>query len=98
MNNDFNVTLNIEDIFCGNCCKDVKEKEVIVTNTNQTVNLQNGFVLNVINVEENFFTVLIQNGTQVIIRNIYTNAVTSICIPNKCGKHILNITGTVNET
>ncbi len=96
--NDFDVILHIEDIFCGNCCKDVKEKEITVTNTNQTINLQNGYVLNVINVEDNFFTALIQNGTNVIIRNIYTNSTTSICIPNKCGKHIININGTINQT
>lgn len=96
--NDFNVTIHIEDLFCENCCKELKEKEITVTNTNQTINLQNGYVLNVINVEDNFFTVLIQNGTQVIIRNIYTNSTTSICIPNKCGKHILTISGTINET
>ncbi len=96
--NNFDVTLNIEDLFCGNCCKNVNQREVIVTSTNQTVGLQNGYVLNVINVNDNYVTLLIQNGTEVIIRNIYTNASTSICIPNKCGKHILTISANVNET
>lgn len=98
MNNTFDVTINIEDIFCGNCCKDIKEKEITVNSTNQTISLQNGYVLNIISVEDEFFTVLIQNGTQVIIRNIFTNACCSICIPNRSGKHILNISGTVTST
>jgi len=71
--------------------------KIELTDKNE-INLQNGYVLNVINVEDNFFTVLIQNGTNVIIRNIYTNTSTSICIPNKCGKHIININGTINQT
>lgn len=95
---NFTVNLTIEDIFCGNCCKEVKERNVIITSTNQTVTLQCNYILNVIFVSSSYFTVLIQNGTQVIIRNIYTNFTSSICLPNQCGKHFVNISGTIEQT
>ncbi len=93
--NDFNITLTIEDIFCNKCCKESKQTQTTVTSTSQTISLQNNYILNIIQVSTNFFTVLIQNGVNVIIRNIYTNFTTSICIPNQCGTHFIRISGTI---
>lgn len=95
--NNFIVELNIRDTCCTNCCKETVQKIVTITATTQTVALQNCYTLNVINVTANTCTVLIQNGVNAIIRNISTNYDMSICIPNKCGEHIVTIGVTIHE-
>ncbi|MCX8074981.1 MAG: hypothetical protein N2749_05285 [Clostridia bacterium] len=94
---DFIVQLSIVDTCCNKCFKEVNRKMVTITETSQTVALQNCFTLNVINVEENFATVLIQNGVYAIIRNIFTNYTTEICLPNKCKEHIVAISVNIEE-
>jgi len=94
---NYNVNLTIEDTLCDNCCKNTNKKTILITSTSQTVSLQNCYILNVIAATENMFTVLIQNGTQVIVRNIYTSFSTDMCLPSNCKRHILNISGTVEQ-
>ena len=91
----YNVNLTIEDTICDNCCKNTEKKSILITNTTQTISLQNCYILNVISVQNNLFTVLIQNGIQVIVRNIYTSFTTDICLPSQCKRHLLKISGTV---
>ena len=92
--NTFNVNLNIcECIYCNNC-KECHEREVNVTNSTQTIRLKCGFLLNVIAVNGNVVTVLIQNGFQVIIRNI-RNFQTQLCIPNNSCTQILTLCANV---
>ncbi len=93
--NTYNVNLTIIDTLLDGCCKNVEKKSILITNSSQTVNLQDSYILNVVAIKENMFTVLIQNGVQVIVRNIYTNFSTDLCLPSTCKKHLLNISGTV---
>lgn len=80
---DINVTLNVRDTIICKCCKKVSEKEVQVTSTSQVINLLDNFILNVISSGNSRCAVIIQNGQNVIIRNIYDYE-TEICIPS-CG-------------
>lgn len=91
----YNVNLTVEDTLCDNCCKNTEKKNVLITSTSQTVSLQNCYIINVIAATNNMFTVLIQNGIQVIVRNIYTSFTTDICLPSDCKRHLLSISGTV---
>lgn len=91
---NFSICLNLKDILICNCLKNTNNSNIGVTSTSQTIELQNGFTLNVISVNENSATILIQNGTQVIIRTIYTNYSMNINIPtgDPCNsRHILCI-------
>ena len=92
---DFNVNITINDTVNNGCCNNTVQKTVLISNSAQTIALQNCYILNVINAENNMFTVLIQNGVQVIVRNIYTNFTTDLPLPSDCKRHILNISGTV---
>ena len=89
--NGFIVNLDIIDTFCDNCCRETNQKSVTIDNVSQTVALKCDYFLNVISCSEKFCTVLIQNGVFSIIRNIYINYDMQICIPNKCGKHIVTL-------
>ena len=96
--NNFSVTLNLQECFIDECCrKQTFEREVTITSTTKTVCLFNDFILNIIRVSSTYFTVLIQNGNEVIIRNIYVNSGTRILLPNKCGRHVICISGTINQ-
>ena len=91
---NFSVTLNIRDILVSNCLKNTNNSNIIVTSTTQVVNLQNGYILNVVRVTERLVTVVIQNGVNIYIRNIFLNYDCNICLPteNPCSyKHILTI-------
>ncbi|MNP48434.1 hypothetical protein D3C76_1425550 [compost metagenome] len=81
--NGFIVNLHITDVCCDKCFREVLKKNITITDTNQTVALQDCYFLNVINVK--------QNGVYAIIRNIATNYDMQICIPYKCGEHVVTI-------
>ncbi len=85
-----NITLNINDTYCTNCYKNSIEKTETFTTRDQSVELQNNYSLNVISVSDTTFSVIIQNGNCVIIRNILKGISTSILIPSKC-THIVTI-------
>ena len=93
--NDFNVSLKIED--CTYSCnyKNCNSSTDTITNVSQTISLQGNYILNVIAVNNNFATILIQNGFQVIIRNV-RNFPMQICIPTKGCTHIVTLTATIN--
>lgn len=86
-----NITLNINDTYCTKCYKNSKESEVLFSSTDQSVELQNNYNLNVIGASSNTFNIIIQNGNCVIIRKIPKGVSTSILIPSKCS-HIVTIT------
>lgn len=96
--NEYKVNLCIEDTVFGNNCKNSSQKEVTIISTRQTIELQCNYVLNIVFVSSRYFTILVQNGQQVIIRNIYTSHPSMICIPNRCGKHILTVSGTISPS
>ena len=87
--NDFNVSLKS----CN--CKNCNSSTDTITNVSQTISLQGNYILNVISVNNNFATILIQNGFQVIIRNV-RNFPMQICIPTKGCTHIVTLTATIN--
>lgn len=93
---NFNVILNIQDCIYSCNCKNCNSTNITVTNTSQTISLQNGYILNIIAVNNNFATILIQNGFQVIIRNIRDFPV-QICIPTKCCTHVVTICANVSQ-
>lgn len=87
-----NINLQVIDTFCSNCHKNSIEKNLTITSSNMQIELQNDYSLYIIDFSTSHFTVLIQNGNYVIIRNILYNIETSILIPSKC-THIVTITG-----
>lgn len=87
-----NINLQIIDTFCSNCHKNSVEKNLTLTSSNTQIELQNSYSLYIIDYNTSYFTVLIQNGNYVIIRNILYNVETSILIPSNC-THIVTITG-----
>ena len=93
--NNFNVELNIQDCTFSCNCRNCQSNTVTVTNSSQTISLQNNFILSVIATGNNFVTILIQNGFQVIIRNI-RNFPTKICIPSRNCTHIVTVSATSN--
>lgn len=95
--NCFNVTITIEDLICSSRCKDNETNTITIKNSNETIHLKENYILNIIRVENSFFTILIQNGVNTIIRNVYTNASIQLCLPCRCAKHILTIHGTINS-
>ncbi len=92
---NFNITLKIRDCLCCKGCRQIYEKEVLVTSTDQTITLLNGYVLNVISVSDNRCCVLLQNGPCVFIRNVY-DFDTEICISCNNYKHVVSLSYTKN--
>lgn len=88
--NTFNVNVKIKDCIFGKCCSSSKEKDINLTNSTQTISLQNNYILNVVLVTSTYSTVIIQNGFQVIIRNI-RNYPMQICIPTKNCQHLVTV-------
>lgn len=95
--NNFNVTVTIEDLICSNNCKDKDTKTKNITSINDSINLKENYVLNIVNVTNTYFTIIVQNGINTIIRNIFTSYSTKLCLPCKCGNHILTISGIINK-
>ena len=91
-----NVTLKITDVICNNCFKNSMQKEVVVTSSTQTIELQLGYTLNVIDFNENSSTVLIQNGTNSYIRIIYEFETQLILNSNNKTKHVLLLSSITN--
>ncbi len=89
-----NINLQVIDTFCSNCHKNSIEKNINITSSNTQIELQNNYSLYIINYSTSHFTILIQNGNYVIIRNILYNVETSILIPSKC-THIITVTGNI---
>lgn len=91
-----NITVNITDIYCTACTKNSIEKNETITSSSTSLELQNGFIFNVLSVNDNSFSIIIQNGQKVIIRNILFDVETSILLPTRC-THIVTIVGTNNN-
>lgn len=89
--NGFIAKFNIIDTICTKCCRETNQKSVTITDTSQTIALKCDYFMNVINCTENFCTIIIQNGFYSIIRNIYINYDMQICLPHRCGDHIVTI-------
>ncbi len=89
--NNFIANFNITDTICGKCCKETYQKNVSISDTSQSISLKNGYYLNVISCNQNFCTVIIQNGSYSVIRLIFTNHDTRICLPCKCAEHLITI-------
>ena len=86
-----NITLNINDTYCTKCYKNTRENDVLFSSSDQCVELQNNYRLNVLSISDNTFNIIIQNGNCVIIRKLPKGVSTSILIPSKCS-HIVTIT------
>lgn len=84
---------DITDRMCCKNCTDTDRRSVSISDLSQTVSLRCNYFLNVIRCTDRFCTVLIQNGIVSIIRNIYTNYDTELCLPttDKCCEHLLKI-------
>ena len=64
------ITLNINDTYCTNCYKKSIEKTETFSTRDKSVEIQNNYSLNVISVSNSTFSIIIQNGNCVIIRNV----------------------------
>lgn len=95
--NSFNVNLTIIDCTYSCKCKNCYSREINITSSLKTIDLQNGYILNVLSVTDTYATVLIQNGFQVIIRNIRDYPM-RICIPSKNYPHIVTLSAIINES
>ncbi|MEG0872777.1 MAG: hypothetical protein RSE00_02195 [Clostridia bacterium] len=93
--NDFCVNLNINDCISGDECTNTLQKEITITSSSKSAILQGDYILNIIYVSSTYFTVIIQNGVHVIIRNIYPTYPMQISLPTKCCCHILTVSGTL---
>lgn len=93
--NDFSVKITIKDSICSNNCKDIETKSETITNSSDVIHLKEGYILNIIAVNLSYFTVIVQNGINTIIRNIYTTFPIKICLPCKCANHVLTISGNI---
>ncbi len=91
-----NITINLIDTYCTSCSKNAIERNEIISSRSTSIELQNGFKLNVLSSNDKFATIIIQNGRKVIIRNILYGVETSILIPSRC-THIITLTITNNE-
>lgn len=92
----YNVNLTVEDSLTDcSCFKNTEKKSLTITSTSQTICLQDNYILNIVSATSDMFTVLIQNGTQVIVRNIYTTFTTELCLPSNCKRHLVSICGNV---
>ena len=94
---DINVSLHICDMLYINNCKEIFQKDITLTNTSESICLKCNFLLNIVRVQNNSFTIILQNGFQTYIRNIFENETFQICLPCKNGIHILTICGTINN-
>lgn len=94
--NNFSVTITIDDLICSNNCKDKDTKTRTITNVNETINLKENYSLNIVNVTNTAFTIIVQNGINTIIRNVFTSYSTKLCLPCKCATHTLTISGVIN--
>lgn len=78
----FNVNLNIKDTIISKCTRDINNTDYTFTSSTQSINIGNSYQINVVYATNTYVTIIIQNGTYVYIRNIYTNYSSSICLPN----------------
>lgn len=95
--NNFNVNITIEDLICSNCCKDREIKTETITSSSEVINLKEGYILNVVSINSSYFTIIVQNGINTIIRNVFTSFPIRIYLPCKCANHILTISGNIVE-
>lgn len=96
--NNFNVNITIQDLICSKSCKDKETKTKTINTSSDVIHLKGGYILNIVNVNDSHFTIIVQNGINTIIRNVYTSFPIRICLPCKCANHILTISGTIVET
>lgn len=91
--NNSNVNISVNDCLickCKTCNKMVTD---ILNSNNSFISLQNGYYLNILNIETNSVVISIDNGTIYIIRRIYIGLPIKICVPNcNCYTHTLTIT------
>lgn len=92
----FNVTITIQDLVYSNNCCDKDTTTLTITSINDTINLKCGYILNIIRVNTNFFTVLIQNGINTYIRNVFVNYPMQLCISNNKVNHVITVSGIIN--
>ena len=97
--NNFTVTLCIVDRLCCNGKSNTLQKEITVTDLNQTIELQKNYTLHIINVESSHCTAIIQDGINTYILNIYTTFKGEICLcSTHNSSHKLSITCTIKES
>jgi hypothetical protein len=95
--NNFVVNLNILDECCSKCGNNTVQKDVIIRSTSQAVDLQGCYILNVIAVDSDSVTVIIQNGIRVFIRNVYTAYSMQVSLPADCNNtHVITITAQIS--
>ena len=63
--NDINISLCIYDMICINNCKDVLQKDITITNTSETICIKCNYLLNIVRVQDNSFTILLQTPIRI---------------------------------
>lgn len=95
---NFNIKISIEDLVCSKCCIDRNSLSEYVRSSNDRIILKNDYILNIIGVNTSYFTILLQNGINVYIRNIYFNEDVEICLSSNCNcSHLVTISGALVE-
>lgn len=96
--NNYTVNFCIIDRCCINGSSNTLQKEVNVTDINTTILLHNNYTLNILSVNENYCSVIIQDGINTYILNIYTTFATELCVCNtNNSSHKLSISCTITE-
>ncbi len=95
---DFSVDLDIIDLCCSKGFNNKIQKSLTITDTQTTLLLQCNYTLNVINITEEYITILIQDGINVIVSNVYTTFTSEICITScKNISHTLFVSCSITE-
>jgi hypothetical protein len=90
--NNFPVNLSIKDECCTKCGNNTLQRDVIITSSSQTIDLQGCYILNVIEVGTSFIKVIIQNGIFVFIRTVFPTFAMQVSLPSDCNtKHVVTI-------
>ena len=94
--NTFKVDLNILDVCCCKCSKSRSEKSVTIINSSTVIPLQNCYYLKVAYVSTNRALIIIKKDYYYIIRFVFLDIPTNICLPtpDNCTTHYLTITAT----
>lgn len=87
---NFNVNLTIIDICCTKCTKCVNEKTTSISDPSTLVPLFDGYSLRILSVSPTRVVIEIRKSFVRLIRFVYINSETNICLPSSecCLEHI----------
>lgn len=86
---EFNINVTVEDCCQSKCCTNSQCTTKIFTNLTDFICLQNGYSFKILSVTDSQIVIDITNDTLHFIRIAYVGIIQKICLPIKCGCHII---------